>query len=170
MVIAAIVMAASVSAHVRPLSEHARVTLADGRTRSPTVARLLAALDESDVIVFVDTRVDPAIPTAETSLMTTSAGARYVSVIVNPRLSPDQRIEYLGHELQHAVEIAEDDCVVDGPSIRRRFAEIGREVPGAGPHAVAFETDQARQISLDVRRELAAWARARRVSDARGPR
>jgi hypothetical protein len=68
------------------------------------------------------------------------------------------------------VEIAEDDCVVDGPSIRRRFAEIGREVPGAGPHAVAFETDQARQISLDVRRELAAWARARRVSDARGPR
>ena len=145
--------------HVRAVSEPARQSLADGVNRSPTIARLVSELNASNVIVFVDTRVDPAIPTAETMLMVKTRSVRYVHVILNPRMTMDQRIEYLGHELQHAVEIAADDCAVDGPSVRRRFASIGRELSGSANGVKSFETDEARLVSLAVRRDLASPAK-----------
>lgn len=141
--------------HVRPVSDHARQLIADGVTRSPTIARLVGELNASDVIVFIELRVDPGIPTAETMLLTSTRSVRYVHVIVNPRLTLDQRVEYLGHELQHVLEIATDDCAVDGPSVRRRFATIGRELSGSANGVKSFETDEARLVSLAVRRDLA---------------
>ncbi|TAK13916.1 MAG: hypothetical protein EPO35_09925 [Acidobacteria bacterium] len=70
-------------------------------------------------------------------------------------MTRDDRVEYLAHELQHAVEIAEDRSAVDGPSVRRRFAAIGRELAGATAREKSFETDEARRVSATVRRELA---------------
>jgi hypothetical protein len=146
--------------HVRALSDHARRTLADGLSRSSTIVRLIGELDASGVIVFVDTRVDPLIPTAETMLITATASVRYVHVILNPRLTADERVEYLGHELQHAVEIAQDAGAVDSASVRRRFALIGREVASSTPREKAFETEGAKLVSAAVRRELMAPRRA----------
>lgn len=151
--------AAAPVVRVRAVSDLARQVIADGVNRSPTIARLVGELNASDVIVFVDTRVDPNIPTAETMLMTSTRSVRYVHVILNPRLTLDQRVEYLGHELQHAVEIATDDCAIDGPSVRRRFATIGREVSAGGSRVKSFETDGARSVSLAVRRDLANGVR-----------
>ena len=145
--------------HVRTLSEHARQTLADGMTRSVTVARLVGELNASDVIVLIDTRLDPAIPTAETILLAAPGSVRYVHVILNPAMTRDDRVEYLGHELQHAVEIAGDARAVDSASVRRRFAEIGRELSGSTRREKAFETDGAQRVSLAIRRELAAGGR-----------
>jgi hypothetical protein len=160
MIIAAVVLAASASAHVRPLSEYARLALEDGRSRSATLEGLVETLDRSDVIVFVDTRLDPAIPTAETMLMAATASVRYVHVILNPRMTFDERVEYLGHELQHAIEIAQDAAAIDSASVRRRFASIGREVPSASPREKSYETEGARLVSSLVRRELMAPRRA----------
>lgn len=152
--------AAPAPSHVRAVSEHARQTLTDGLSRSATIARLVAALEASDVIVFVDTRVDPAIPTAETMLMVKTKSVRYVHVILNPRMTTDERVEYLGHELQHAVEIAGDESAVDGPSVRKRFGAIGRELGQSTQREKSFETDGARLVSILVRRELSAARRA----------
>jgi hypothetical protein len=148
------------SAHVRAVSDVARQTLADALSRSSTVARLVRELNATDVIVFVDTRVDPAIPTAETMLMAATASVRYVHVILNPRMTFDERVEYLGHELQHAIEIAQDAAAIDSASVRRRFASIGREVPSASPREKSYETEGARLVSSLVRRELMAPRRA----------
>jgi hypothetical protein len=156
MVVTTIEMPArSAASHVRPVSDPARDTLADAIARSATVAQLVDALNATDVIAFVDTRLDPAIPTAETMLMTKVAGARYVHVLLNPRLTRDERVEYLGHELQHVLEIAQDSFAVDSASVRRRFAAIGRELPAPNGRDRAYETDGARLVSLAVRRELA---------------
>jgi hypothetical protein len=152
--------AAPAMSHVRAVSDHARRTLIDGLSRSSTIVRLVGELDRSDVIVFIDTRLDPLIPTAETMLMAATPSVRYVHVILNPRMTIDERVEYLGHELQHAVEIAEDAGVVDSASVRRRFASIGRELASAAPREKSFETDGARLASAAVRRELAAPRRA----------
>ena len=139
---------------VRALSDCARVTLADARRRSATVARLVAELQRADMIVLIDTRADPALPTGRTILIGTAAGVRFVHVLLNSMMSVYDRIEYLGHELQHAVEIAEDPLAVDGPSLRRRFAAIGWEPPDSTRYRPTFETDGARLVSLQIRREL----------------
>lgn len=142
--------------HVRAVSEHARRTLAEGLSRSSTIARLVNELNASDVIVFIDTRVDPAMPTGETMLMATTPSVRYVRVILNPRMTVDERVEYLGHELQHAAEIAEDAGAVDSQSMRKRFSAIGRELGASTQREKSFETEGARLVSVAVRRELSA--------------
>jgi hypothetical protein len=142
------------SPHVRAVSDVARSTLADALSRSATIARLVRELNASDVIVFVDTRIDPSIPTAETMLMAATASVRYVHVILNPRMTFDERVEYLGHELQHALEIAQDARATDSASVRRRFEAIGREVPSMSRREKSFETDGAQRVSAAVRREL----------------
>jgi hypothetical protein len=142
------------ASHVRAVSEFARQSIADGVARSSTIVRLIAALNASDVIVFVDSRVDPAITTAQTSLMTSTKTVRYVHVVLNPRLSTDARLEYLGHELQHALEISADRSAVDGASVRRLFAAIGRELAGSTHQSKSYETEDARLVSAAVRREI----------------
>lgn len=150
--------ATAATSHVRALSGRAHAMVDEGVRRSPTIAKLVGALQASDVIVFVDLRLDPGIPTGETMLMTSSKSVRYVLIVINPRMTLDSRVEYLGHELQHAVEIADDRAAVDGPSVRRRFAEIGRELPASTRYEKSFETEGARQVTLAVRRELASRA------------
>ena len=48
---------------MRPVSGHARALVAEAVARSATVAALIDALQRYRVFVFVETRVDPAIPT-----------------------------------------------------------------------------------------------------------
>jgi hypothetical protein len=63
----------------------------------------------------------------------------------------------LGHELQHAVEIAERDEVRDEDAVRRLYKEIGR----AGPRD-SFETDAALDVEWQVRLGLSPKQSARR--------
>jgi len=162
--------ASAAIAHVRTVSDYARRTLADGVARSATLARLIEELGASDVIVFIDTRVDPEIPTAETTFMTQAGGVRYVLVVLNPRMTLDDRVAYLGHELQHAMEIASDAGTMDGASVRRRFTAIGHETAASSARAKSFETDEARRVALMVRRELAGGARTIVSARASAPR
>jgi hypothetical protein len=139
---------------VRTMSDGARTLLADAVVRSATIARLVQSLQEHRVFVFVDTRIDPAVPTGQTVLLTANDAGRYVQIVLNPALTWDRRIELLGHELQHALEIATADDVHDGPSLRRHFASIGRELNPAARTEQSYETDAARDVEVQVRRDL----------------
>jgi hypothetical protein len=59
----------------------------------------------------------------------------------------------LGHELQHAVEIADAAQVVDAPTLAAHYSRIGAQT-NAGSPVLTFETDAARKTSMQVRREL----------------
>lgn len=139
---------------VRAMTTPARDLLADARRRSATVEALLRDLEAQQVFVFVETRVDPAVPTAQTALLTANATGRYVHVVLNPALTWNRRIELLGHELQHALEIAVAADVHDGPSLRRHFTVIGRALGVVTRHEQSFETDAARDVEREIRREL----------------
>lgn len=141
---------------VRAVSDSARDLLREALARSATVAQLVRVLQSQQVFVFLDTRVDPAIPTAETALMAATEAGRYLCVILNPALTMDRRLELLGHELQHAVEIGGDASVRDGPSLRNYYASHGRALNGSGSRHQSYETDAAHQVELQVRRDLAA--------------
>ena len=141
---------------VRAVSGAARDLLREALARSATVARLVRLLQSQQVFVFLDTRVDPAIPTAETTLMAATDAGRYLYVILNPALTMDRRLELLGHELQHAVEIGGDPSVRDGPSLRNYYASHGRALGASGSRHQSYETDAAHDVEIQVRRDLAA--------------
>jgi hypothetical protein len=120
--------------HVRTLNPHLLVALNDGMTRSRTLRQLAATLDASDVVVYLDEGVcsDAA---ACTMIAGTSNDVRWLRtnfVLRTPTGATsllchrDQLIAQIGHELQHAVEIANHAGVNDERTLAQLYGRIGR--------------------------------------------
>ena len=134
---------------VRTESAEARRLLEETAARSPTVRDLLARLALTDTIVYVEFTPSPLIPTARTKLVTTTSGVRFLRIGINIHAASADRGPWLGHELQHALEIAERRDVRDENAVRDLYRRIGRS------HGVdQFETDGARSVEWAVRTEL----------------
>ena len=133
----------------RPMSDIAHAIVDDARRRSPLIDRLLAEIDASDLIVFIEFQDEPTSRPGRTRLISANDAARFVAVTVNLALPHDRRAEILAHELQHVVEIAHAPDVRDDAGMRRLFGGIGW-CGGAS----SFETAAAIQVENTVRREL----------------
>ena len=118
--------------------------------RSPTVAAMLKTIEASDVIVQLDFRLDPALPRAVTTFAGVSGAVRYVRMVINPRLPPRLRMELLGHELQHVIEIASNPAIRDQASMRVAYSALGWI---EGPNG-SYETAAALLVERQVRSEL----------------
>jgi predicted O-methyltransferase YrrM len=134
--------------HVRAATADVRELIADSAARSTTVRDLLARLGCSDVIVYIEMTASPQVPRGRTKLVTAVPGVRFLRIGINRSMAGTDLTAILGHELQHAVEIAERDEVRDDEGVRRLYGVIGR--PG-GPDS--FETDAALDVERLVRLE-----------------
>jgi len=130
-----------------------------GVRESPTFAQLVDNLDASDVIVYI-ARERCAGPRVVGCIASISrhGGVRYVRVhLVFLReatetalaRSADRLVAQIGHEMQHALEIAGDRSIVDMRTLERAY---GRS--GAYKHTVGFETDAALEMGERVLKEL----------------
>ena len=137
--------------HVR--TEHPRVTAAlfEGVRRSRTFASLIDALDRSDVIAYVQLVHDlPRASRGRLLLASKTNGQRYVRIQMLPFLPHDDMIAVLGHELRHAVEIAEAPEIHDEASFRRFYQRAGAGISDG----FGFDTEAARIAGDRVKREL----------------
>jgi len=137
---------------VRPLSDGSRAVVKDAMRRSPTIKHLIDELQARDIIVYVDLSMDMLRDRGATSVVTAQSTVRILRVLINGRLDPRQRIEVLGHELQHALEIAREEGVGSDDTMRDLFLRIGYST---GPKA--FETNAAQDIESQVKRDLGVW-------------
>lgn len=133
---------------VRPMSEDAQALVEDAARRSPTIARLLRIIDQSDAVVYVDLRFEVRGEGA-TTLFAVSPYCRFIRVTIAKTVTGYRRIEMLGHELQHAVEIIQAPDVRDSAGMRRLFGKIGWMLGD-----LTFESDGAITTEREVRREL----------------
>ncbi len=142
-------------ARVRPLNAFSRALLADGIHRSATIARLVVRIERSDLVVYLRADTDPQTRTATTRFMVASGGVRYLLVSINPRNQHDAILALLGHELEHASEVADAPRVKDAASFLALYQRIGqRSLSGH-----EFETAEADAAGRAVRLELANGAR-----------
>lgn len=163
MVLAAIVTAATALAepaiapspivpsltHTLPLSPSVIALLAAAQNRSSIIGDLLDALERSDIVVYVaDTMPAPLSgPTSYLSFLSNEAGARYLLVRLDRmRLSASERIVALGHELQHALEVAEAPEVRSARGLAQLYRRIGWE-----SRPDRFETERAQTTGRRVR-------------------
>ncbi len=86
--------------------------------------------------------------------MTQAGGYRYVRASIRGDLTPDQMIATIAHELQHAVEVIEDEAVKDEKSLVALYRSIGQQSGNASPSR--WETDAAQRTEFVVRKELAS--------------
>jgi hypothetical protein len=137
---------------LRPADGIAAHALERGRACCPTIGALVQELEASDLIVYVETAALANPASARTVLMGAVKNNRYVRVTLNRMTSPEGLIELLGHELQHAVEIARAREVRDRDGMVALYQRIGLRKESTN----RFETQLARDTGHRVRAEIAS--------------
>jgi hypothetical protein len=112
--------------HVRTMDKRLRNAIDEGLARSDLFRGLIARLDGSDVIVYIE----PECPMSSRlfgrlRLLGAGGDRRYVNVRISCMLTVTQQIAALGHELRHAVEIADAPSVVDDASLAAEYHRVG---------------------------------------------
>jgi hypothetical protein len=150
--------AASASAQVvmtpRPLDATAAETFEQAFSGSPLVRDLVRQLENSNLVVhIVSSRSMPYGIAGTMRFVASRGGYRYVRITLAVDNRPDSRAAVLGHELQHACELAASDAH-DDDGVRRLFQATGHH-PGQSDDV--FETRAAmlveRQVKTDLRAE-----------------
>ena len=138
--------------NVRATTTDAKELVSRGIARSQTFGRLMAALDGTDVIVYVEVirNLPPAVAGRLLFATTIPGGPRYVRVQISADGPMSMRVAALGHELQHAVEVAAAPEVRCEASLARFYERIGTE--GAVPRSYDTLAAQlaGRQVLLEV--------------------
>jgi hypothetical protein len=144
-------------ARLRPQDARLTNLLRQGAARSTTFKALVDRIEGSNVIVYV--AQNPLMKKNLSGMltwMTRAGGYRYLRASISTDLTPDQMIATLAHELQHAVEVIEDESVTDEASLIALYRRIGRQNGSAAP--MRWETIAAQETGFKVRRELASPA------------
>ena len=151
------------SPRVRPYDGRSASLILEGLERSSTLRAIVDRLEQLDVIVYVE--MQPALRkklAGKMTWLTGTASHRYVRISLCPELSQDTLIATLGHELQHALEVAEAPAIVDAASLQAYYEQHGVSSPG---QVNGWDSLAARAIGDEVRRELAGM-RGRVVADS----
>jgi hypothetical protein len=140
------------SRHVRSTDRTIGKLLRDGYRHSPTFAALLERLEQSDVYVYVEDvpRLAGALE-GRLLVLPPSHGFRYVRIQLARRGAPNDWIAVLGHELRHAVEVADDPHVLDTDSLIALYRRIGID---RGNNE--YDTLEAQETGKRVLKELVA--------------
>ena len=141
------------SARVRPHDARTAALLLQGIERSETIRGLVSRLEADSVIVYVE--MQPALHhdlAGRLVWLAATADYRYVRISLNPELSSEVLISVLGHELQHALEVARAPSIVDEDSLAAYYKKYGMSMR---QHNNGWDTQAARDAGDLVRREIA---------------
>lgn len=136
----------------RPLDPSAVESYERGLEASPLVRALVERLEQSNLVVHIQTvERMPGTLAGSLHFVTSRGGYRYVRITLARDLSPMMRAAVLGHELQHACEVAASTA--DTPDeVRSLFEQLSGHGPGPRKQ---FETaaaiDVGRQVFNEVR-------------------
>jgi hypothetical protein len=144
-------MAGETPSNIRCESESLREALRLGLTDSPTFRATADELARSNLIIYLETNtILPRGLDGMLRFVTTAGGFRYVRISIRPHLTSNVLVAMIGHELQHAVEIARAPEVVDEASMGRLYSRIGFSCE----KPVRFDTLAAILAGTQVLREL----------------
>ena len=130
--------------------------IAEGLKGSPTFRDVVDRLNRSDVVVYVRCQQDVAKrEDGYLKFVSSVGGYRYLQAHIRYNTSRVRQISLIGHELFHAVEVADAPAVIDVASFERQYARIGfvsrTSRVGGG---IAYDTHAAIQAGEQILREL----------------
>jgi len=139
--------------HVR--GEAAMQKLIDGAARrSPEIRGSIDRLQDLDVTVYVRARLlmEPDLD-GRIALLSSANGHRYLIIELACGRSELTQMATLGHELFHAIEIAEEPSVVSADTLETLYARIGIKT-GEQPGRRTYETEAAAAAGMRARQQL----------------
>jgi len=140
------------TSHVRTKEPRILGLIDAGLSRSDTFRRLVDTLNASDVVVYVEpklTREQLGGYLAHNIVF--AGGQRYVHIAVETQGAQRRLVAVLAHELQHAVEVAQDPLARDPESVQQTFNRLA--IPfGCG--GTCSETRAAIEVESIVAQEF----------------
>jgi hypothetical protein len=138
---------------VRTTDPRVQSLFLEGVRRSPTFTRLLTALNHTDVIVYVERLMTlPKETLGRLTIVPMGGPQRYLRIHIRADLTVNEAIALIGHEMQHALEVANHGDVKDAGGLIKLYERIGH--PSGGEHV--YDTNAAQDTGRQVRRELAS--------------
>jgi hypothetical protein len=135
--------------HLRATDARILERVKEGCRRSSTFRRLVEEVEHSDLIVYFEaTGQVPRTVQAYVQLAGAAPTVRFLRIAVKIPASADTLIAHLGHELQHATEIARATEVRDQAGMEALYRKIGDQ------NAAGWDTAAARRVGLIVLDEL----------------
>jgi hypothetical protein len=151
-------------AHTRPLSPGAIELLDIAADRSAIVAGLLEDIERTDLIVYITDSM-PGVFTGPKSTMVFLSGdssLRYLLIRVDSmRLPLPERIAALGHELQHAMEVAAAPEVKSASGMAELYRRIGWETSKG-----RFESQAAQTVAFRITKQLGQRNKPHRLASS----
>lgn len=129
--------------------------LVSGYAASPTFKAIVDRVQRSDVIVHVEPRMADRAGVAGMLRFVGHAGSvRYLRVTIVIPSARHAAIALLGHELEHASEVAADASVVDRDSFELLYLRIGDGPCRGTTGARRYDTKAAREATRQILAEL----------------
>ena len=158
--LAGVAVAASASAqdvipppHVRAEREVRRL-VDEAARRAPAIRDSIERLEKLDVTVYVRMKAFTQIDLdGRVALLSTAGSHRYLVIELACGRSELTQMATLGHELFHAIEIAEEPSVVNADTLAVFYSRIGIKT-GDSRGLQTFETEEAAAAGLLARRQL----------------
>jgi hypothetical protein len=121
-----------------------------GYDASQTFRELVKTIERSDVIVHVERHNRFGFREAGRLRIAGGAGGqRYLQISLSTTLNDRELLVFMAHEMQHAVEVAQSDDVVDAHTLGQYYCQIGTR------RTFGFDTDAAQRVTRIVGDELA---------------
>jgi len=141
---------------VRSTHVYLRAMIGEAVVRSRTFRDLVAAIEATDGIVYVEHGACMKSVHACLMLDVTAAGRyRILRIMVDARQPDWDVMASIGHELRHALEVLEDRSIVNNSSMFFFYAQTrdSKDRP--------FETRAATDAGVAVRREVGSFAKGK---------
>jgi hypothetical protein len=137
--------------HVRGADPQMSGTIREGLRRSATFADLVVALNRSDVIVYIESgRQLPATIAGRLLLAAGPKSQRYLRIQVSGQPRSNELIALVGHELRHALEVAESPDVRDEPTLIALYERIGHSQSRRHQYDTLAAQDAGRQVRSEL--------------------
>ncbi len=135
--------------HVRAVDRSSARLVEEGYKRSPTLQRLLHALESNKIIVYIEQRPLKAQGVGGFLALVENPALPFVRIVLDRQMASDPLLGLLGHELQHALEIAQGN-VKTSRELERLYDAIGSD--GVVKHS--YDSLAARRMGEAVMRDL----------------
>lgn len=151
------------SYHVRSTDTRALAWIQAGAEGSPTFRDLLNRLSTSDLIVYVQVvdRLNGVY--GHTYFVKATETVRYIRIEVVPTGNFHEMVALVGHELQHAAEIAGAPRIRDRQTLAHFYLGMGENALSNGQ----YDSAEARVTEERIKRELVGSSAYRSVTPDR---
>ena len=143
---------------IRPLAPYLEDFLREGIAGSASFRALVERIQESDLVVYLAPGTLDSRLRGRLRFIGASDHARYLRIEVGWLGSEARSIASLGHELQHAVEVADAPSIRDEESFGREFARIGYPSTASQFGEARYDTRAAVEAGFRIWQELATEA------------